>query len=173
MDGIAPAPRGIPQIEVKFDIDASGILTVIATDKATKKVQSIKVEGSIGLSKEEIERMKKDAEQYAAEDQKKKDLIETKNIAEALIYNTEKTLKENGDKITDDIKNEVNQKVEDLKKVKDSDNIDDIKSKTEVLSDTIQKIGSQIYGQPQAGQAPEEAAPESSAPEAETEEKKE
>ncbi len=173
LDGIAPAPRGIPQIEVKFDIDASGILTVIATDKATKKVQSIKVEGSIGLSKEEIERMKKDAEQYAAEDQKKKDLIETKNIAEALIYNTEKTLKENGDKITDDIKNEVNQKVEDLKKVKDSDNIDDIKSKTEVLSDTIQKIGSQIYGQPQAGQAPEEAAPESSAPEAETEEKKE
>jgi len=173
LDGIAPAPRGIPQIEVKFDIDASGILTVIATDKATKKVQSIKVEGSIGLSKEEIERMKKDAEQYAAEDQKKKDLIETKNIAEALIYNTEKTLKENGDKITDDIKNEVNQKVEDLKKVKDSDNIDDIKSKTEALSDTIQKIGSQIYGQPQAGQTPGEAAPESSAPEAETEEKKE
>ncbi|BFT94569.1 MAG: molecular chaperone DnaK [Minisyncoccus archaeiphilus] len=173
LDGIAPAPRGIPQIEVKFDIDASGILTVIATDKATKKVQSIKVEGSIGLSKEEIERMKKDAEQYAAEDQKKKDLIETKNIAEALIYNTEKTLKENGDKITDDIKNEVNQKVEDLKKVKDSDNIDDIKSKTESLSDAIQKIGSQMYGQPQTGQTPGEAAPESSAPEAETEEKKE
>ncbi|MDD4409801.1 MAG: Hsp70 family protein, partial [Candidatus Pacebacteria bacterium] len=177
LDGIAPAPRGIPQVEVKFDIDASGILTVIASDKATKKVQSIKVEGSIGLSKEEIERMKKDAEQYAAEDQKKRDLIEAKNIAESMIYNTEKTIKENNDKISEDIKTEVNQKIEDLKKIKDSDNIDEIKSKTEALSEAIQKIGSQIYGQPQQGGQPQEgqpsANPEETAPEAETEEKKE
>jgi molecular chaperone DnaK len=175
LDGIAPAPRGIPQVEVKFDIDASGILTVTASDKATKKVQSIKVEGSIGLSKEEIERMKKDAEQFAAEDQKKRDIIEARNIAESMIYNTEKTIKENGDKISEDIKNEVNQKVEDLKKVKDGDSIDDIKAKTDALSDTIQKIGSQIYGQPQGAQ-PEgnpSADNEQSAPEAETEEKKE
>jgi molecular chaperone DnaK len=133
------------------------------------------VEGSIGLSKEEIERMKKDAEQFAAEDQKKRDIIEARNIAESMIYNTEKTIKENGDKISEDIKNEVNQKVEDLKKVKDGDSIDDIKAKTDALSDTIQKIGSQIYGQPQGAQ-PEgnpSADNEQSAPEAETEEKKE
>ncbi len=173
LDGIAPAPRGIPQIEVKFDIDASGILTVIATDKATQKVQSIKVEGSIGLSDDEIQRMKKEAEQYAAEDQKKRDLIEARNIAESLIYNTEKTIKENGDKVTDDIKKEVQDKVDDLKKVKDSDNIEDIKNKTEELSTAIQKIGSQMYGQPQGNSEQENKAPEDSAPEAETEEKKE
>lgn len=175
LDGIAPAPRGLPQVEVKFDIDASGILTVTASDKATKKVQSIKVEGSIGLSKEEIEKMKKEAEEYASEDQKKRDLIESRNIAESMIYNTEKTIKENSEKISEDIKTEVNQKIEELKKVKDSDNIDDIKNKTESLSEVIQKIGSQIYGQPQNGPTAEDqkASTDESVPEAETSEKEE
>jgi len=90
LDGIPPAPRGVPQVEVKFDIDANGILTVIASDKATGKSQSIKVEGSIGLSKEEIERMKKEAEVHAAEDEKKRQLIENRNMAESLIYSSEK-----------------------------------------------------------------------------------
>jgi len=174
LDGIAPAPRGMPQIEVKFDIDASGILTVTASDKATQKTQSIKVQGSIGLSKEDIEKMKKDAEKYAEEDQKKRDLIEARNIADSLIYNTEKTLKENGDKVSEDIKTDVNQKLEELKKVKDSDSIDDIKKNTDNLSESIQKIGSQIYGQQKAAENPSpqgEATGEGGASEAETEEK--
>ncbi|MCK9578156.1 molecular chaperone DnaK [bacterium] len=176
LDGIAPAPRGLPQIEVKLDIDANGVLTVTALDKATQKTQSIKVQGSIGLSKEDIEKMKKDAEKYAEEDSKKRELIEAKNIADSLIYNTEKTLKENGDKVSDDIKNEVNQKLEELKKVKDSDSMDEIKKATDSLSESIQKIGSQIYGQQQQ-QTPENSSqnegdkgPEG-ASEAETEEK--
>jgi len=174
LDGIAPAPRGLPQIEVKFDIDASGILTVTASDKATQKTQSIKVQGSIGLSKEDIEKMKKDAEKYAEEDQKKRDLIEARNIADSLIYNTEKTLKENGDKVSEDIKTEVNQKLEELKKVKDSDSIDDIKKNTDNLSEVIQKIGSQIYGQQKAPENPSSQGDTSGtegASEAETEEK--
>jgi len=174
LDGIAPAPRGMPQIEVKFDIDASGVLTVTALDKATKKIQSIKVQGSIGLSKEDIEKMKKDAEKYAEEDSKKRELIEAKNIADSMIYNTEKTLKENGDKVSDDIKTEVNQKLEELKKVKDGDSIDEIKKNTDALSESIQKIGSQIYGQQQQTepQGPTGDNGPEGASEAETEEKK-
>ncbi|MDD5098373.1 MAG: molecular chaperone DnaK [Candidatus Pacebacteria bacterium] len=169
LDGVAPAPRGMPQVEVKFDIDASGILTVTAMDKGTKKTQSIKVEGSIGLSKEEIEKMKKDAEIHAAEDQKKKEMIETKNIADNLIYTCEKTLKDNADKIQEADKKDVEDKVAELKKVKESDNMDDIKKKTEELSQAIQKIGTQIYQQQQ--QQPQEKKEEGSsdAPEAETE----
>ncbi|MFA5080453.1 MAG: molecular chaperone DnaK [Candidatus Paceibacterota bacterium] len=174
LDGIAPAPRGMPQIEVKFDIDASGILTVVASDKATQKTQSIKVQGSIGLSKEDIEKMKKDAEKHAEEDQKKRDLIEAKNIADSLIYNTEKTLKENGDKVSEDIKSEVNQKLEELKKIKDGDSIDDIKKNTDSLSEAIQKIGSQIYGQQKTPENPSsqtDTPGAEGATEAETEEK--
>jgi len=170
LDGIAPAPRGMPQVEVKFDIDASGILTVVATDKATKKVQSIKVEGSIGLSKEDIEKMKKEAEIHAAEDQKKRESIEAKNLADNLIYTCEKTLKDNADKIQEADKNDIEAKVAELKKVKESDNIDDIKKKTEELSQAIQKVGAQIYQQQQQ-QQPQEKKEETQndAPEAETE----
>jgi molecular chaperone DnaK len=164
LDGIPPAPRGMPQVEVKFDIDANGILTVIASDKATNKSQSIKVEGSIGLSKEEIEKMKKEAEIHASEDEKKRQLIETRNIAENLIYTSEKTLKDLGDKVTPDIKKDVEDKISDLKKAKESDNIEDIKNKTESLSQSIQKIGSQMYSQQKR---------EGDTPEAETEETKE
>ena len=166
LDGIAPAPRGLPQVEVKFDIDANGILTVVASDKATSRSQSIKVEGSIGLSKEEIEKMKKEAEVHASEDEKKRQLIETRNIAENLIYTSEKTLKDMADKIPADIKKEVEDKTNDLKKIKESDSIDDIKNKTDALSQALQKIGSQMY---QQGQTQKQG----DVPEAETEENKE
>lgn len=161
LDGIPPAPRGVPQVEVKFDIDANGILTVIASDKATGKSQSIKVEGSIGLSKEEIERMKKETEVHAAEDEKKRQLIENRNMAESLIYSSEKTLKDMGDKISPDLKKEVEDKISDLKKAKEGDNLEEIKNKTEALSQSLQKIGSQMYGQKKDGDTPEAETEES------------
>ena len=107
LDGIPPSPRGIPQVEVTFDIDANGILTVKAKDKATGKEQSIRIEASTGLSKDEIEKMKKDAEMHAEEDKKKKELIEARNLADTLVYTTEKALRDAGDKITADEKKPV------------------------------------------------------------------
>jgi molecular chaperone DnaK len=159
LDGIPPAPRGVPQIEVVFDIDANGILSVSAKDKATGKIQSIRIEGSSGLSKDEIERMKKEAELHAQEDSKKKESSEAKTMAETLIYSTEKTLRDLGDPsknsgqaIPAEIKKEIEEKIEDLKKVKDSSDVDTIKSKTEALSQTIQKIGADLYKQAQSNQ---------------------
>jgi len=175
LDGLAPAPRGLPQIEVKFDIDASGILTVVATDKATGKTQSIKVQGSIGLSKEDIEKMKKEAEINAVEDQKKKELIEVRNMADNLVYASEKSIKDNEDKITPELKSEIQAKVEDLKKIKDSDNINDIRTKSEELSAVLQKIGEQVYKQQPAGGEPNPNASgeeNKEPPEAETQEDK-
>ncbi len=172
LDGIPPAPRGIPQVEVKFDIDANGILTVTAIDKASNKTQSIKVEGSIGLSKEDIEKMKKEAEVNAADDLKKKELIEAKNIADNLIYQSEKTIKEAGEKASAEMKKEVEDKIAELKKVKDGDNMEDIKGKTEELSQAIQKIGAAMYQATQQTQEPQEPKKEEgpeNAPEAETE----
>jgi len=159
LDGIPPAPRGIPQIEVTFDVDANGILTATAKDKATGKSQSIRIEGSIGLSKEEVEKMKREAELHAEEDKKKQELIEAKNLADNLIYTTEKTLREAGDKISQDSKKEVEEKIEALKKVKDSDNIEEIKSKTSELSQAIQKVGAELYKaaqekKPEEGEGP-------------------
>jgi len=147
LDGIPPSTRGVPQIEVSFDIDANGILNVSAKDKATNKTQSIKIEGSAGLSKEEIEKMKKDAEVYAAEDQKKKELLEAKNLADNLIYTAEKTLRDAGEKVSADVKKEVEEKIEKLKKAKenDNDNIEEIKSCTQELSQSIQKVGAEMY----------------------------
>lgn len=175
LDGLAPAPRGLPQVEVKFDIDASGILTVVATDKATGKTQSIKVQGSIGLSKEDIEKMKKEAEINAVEDQKKKELIEARNMADNLVYASEKSIKDNEDKITSELKSEIQAKVEDLKKIKDSDNINDIRTKSEELSAVLQKIGEQVYKQQPAGEEPNPSASGGESkepPEAETQEDK-
>lgn len=166
LDGIPPAPRGIPQVEVAFDIDANGILTVTAKDKASGKTQSIKIEGSVGLSEEEIEKMKKEAEVHAGEDKNKRELIENKNIAENLIYTTEKTVREAGDKIAEDLKKEISEKVDELKKVKDTDNTEEIKKKTEELSQIIQKIGAEMYKQ-----APQEEG-KPNVEEAETEEPK-
>ena len=147
LDGIPPAPRGLPQIEVSFDIDANGILNVSAKDKATGKTQSIKIEGSAGLSKEEVEKMKKDAEIHATEDKKKQEMIEIKNTADALVYTCEKTLKDAGDKIKPEDKKLVEDKITALKDAQKNDNIEEIKSKTKDLSETIQKIGAELYKQ--------------------------
>ncbi|MFA5355176.1 MAG: molecular chaperone DnaK [Candidatus Paceibacterota bacterium] len=159
LDGIPPAPRGIPQIEVSFDIDANGILNVTAKDKASGKTQSIRIEGSTGMSKEEVERMKKEAEAHAAEDKKKQETIEAKNIADNLVYQTEKTLKEMGDKVSGDNKKDIEGKLEDLKKVKDGDNLEEIKQKTGDLSQAIQKIGAEMYKNTQQ-QNPNQQNPE-------------
>lgn len=160
LDGVPPSPRGLPQIEVSFDVDANGILTVTAKDKATSKTQSIRIEGTIGLSKEEIEKMKKEADVHAEEDKRKKELIEAKNLADNLVYTTEKTLREAGDKVSGDTKKEIEEKAEALKKVKDGDNIDDIKQKTTDLSQAIQKIGAEMYKQNQEQKPPEGKGPE-------------
>jgi len=161
LDGIPPAPRGIPQIEVTFDIDTNGILNVSARDKATGKEQSIRIEGSCGISNEEVEKMKKEAELHAREDRKKQELIEAKNLADNLIYTTEKTLREAGEKISADIKKEIGEKIEALKKVKDSDNIEDIKNKTQELSQAIQKVGTELYKAAQEKKTEEKKSEES------------
>ena len=155
LDGIPPSPRGIPQVEVTFDIDANGILNVSAKDKATSKSQSIRIEGTSGLSKEEIEKMRKDAELHSEQDKKKKDLIEARNLADNLIYATEKVIKEAGDKVAEEQKKEVEQKIDDLKKVKDDDNIEEIKKRTEELSKSSQKIGEAMYKATQQQQPPQ------------------
>ncbi|MFA6189964.1 MAG: molecular chaperone DnaK [Candidatus Staskawiczbacteria bacterium] len=156
LDGIPPAPRGVPQIEVSFDIDANGILNVSAKDKATGKSQSIKIEGSSGISKEEVERMKKDAEMHASDDKKKQEDIEAKNTADALIYTSEKTIKDAGDKIKPEDKKEVEDKINVLKEAQKGDNIEEIKTKTKDLSELIQKVGGELYKQEQAQTHPEE-----------------
>ncbi len=156
LDGIPPAPRGVPQIEVIFDIDASGILTVTAKDKATNKTQNIRIEASTGLSKDEIERMTKDAEIHAEEDKKKKELIEVRNLADTLTYSTEKALRDAGDKITAEEKKPVEDAITELNKVKNGDDLEAIKKATEVLSQSAQKIGEKLYAaaQPEAGAQP-------------------
>ncbi len=178
LDGIMPAPRGVPQIEVTFDIDASGILTVSAKDKATGKSQNIRIESSTGLSKDEIERMKKDAEMHAEEDKNKKALIEARNMADTLSYTTEKAMKDAGDKVTADEKKPVEEAITELNKVKNGDDLDAIKKATEVLSQAAQKIGEKLYkaaseaeaakANPQAGSSDSSTGSES-AKDAETE----
>jgi len=152
LDGIPPAPRGVPQVEVSFDIDANGILNVSAKDKATGKSQSIKIEGSSGISKDEVERMKKEAEIHAEEDKKKQSTIETKNVADTLIYTCEKTLRDNEGKIKAEDKKEVEDKINALKDAQKGDNIEVIKSKTQELSAVIQKIGAELYKESAAAQ---------------------
>ncbi len=147
LDGIPPSPRGVPQVEVTFDIDSNGILNVTAKDKATGKTQSVKIEGSTGLSKEEVERMKKEAEIHAQEDKAKQEIIETKNTADNLVYQTEKTLRELGEKVPQDLKKEIEEKTTELKKAKDGDNMEEIKNKTSELSQAVQKIGAKMYEQ--------------------------
>ena len=147
LDGIPPAPRGIPQIEVTFDIDANGILNVTAKDKATEKMQSIKIEASSGLTKDEIERMKKDAEIHAEEDKKKKDLAEIRNTADTLIFATEKAMRDAGDKVTAEEKKPVEEKIEALRKVlaDQKSDAESIKKSTQELSTTAQTIGEKLY----------------------------
>ncbi len=162
LDGIPPAPRGVPQIEVSFDIDANGILNVKAKDKATNKEQAITITDSAALSKEEIEKMKQEAEAHATEDRQRKELIEMRNQADTLIFSTEKALKEAGDKIKAEDKKEVEDKLETLKKVKDSNEIETLKKAIDELSQAIQKIGAQLYQKVQEEKA-EQSEPEISA----------
>ena len=158
LDGIPPAPRGIPQVEVIFDIDANGILTVTAKDKATNRSQHITIKDTSALSKEEIEKMKKEAEKFAAEDRNKKELIDLRNQADALIYTSEKALKDSGDKVKAEDKKPVEDKIAELKKVKDGNDSEAIKKTIQELGEVIQKIGQAMYGQ--AGQqAPNQEPP--------------
>lgn len=145
LDGIPPAPRGVPQIEVTFDIDANGILTVTAKDKATGKSQAIKITGSTGLTKEEIEKMKEEAEKHAQEDQKEKERIEVKNKADNLIYVAEKSLKEAGNKVKKELKDSIEKKIKELKERIDKGTKDEIEEKTKELSDELTKIGQAMY----------------------------
>lgn len=145
LDGIPPAPRGVPQIEVTFDIDASGILSVKAKDKATGKEQSIKITGSTGLSKEEVEKMTKEAEMHAKEDEEKKAEVEARNQADSLIFTAEKSLKDAGDKVNADLKKEVEDKIAELKKILDTGSIEELETKTKELSDSLQKVGQTMY----------------------------
>lgn len=147
LDGIPPSPRGMPQIEVSFDVDANGILSVKAKDKATGKEQSIRIEASSGLSKDEIAKMQKDAEANAAEDQKKKELVDAKNLAEQLTYTAEKALKD-APTIPEDIKTGVNEKITSLKKERESGTVETIKSASEALSTEMQKIGEYMSKNP-------------------------
>lgn len=156
LDGIPPAPRGVPQIEVTFDIDANGILHVKAKDKATNKEQSIRIEGSSGLTEDEKKRMVAEAEQFAAEDAKKKELVDARNAAETLVYTSEKTLKDAGEKVNADDKKAVEDAVAAVRKVKDLDDVAAIKKAVEDLSTAVQKVGQAMYQQQaQAQPAPE------------------
>jgi molecular chaperone DnaK len=147
LDGIPPAPRGVPQIEVTFDIDANGILNVKALDKGTNKEQKITITGSTGLSKEEVEKMQKEAEAHAEEDKKRRELVDLKNMADQTIYGAEKALKDAGDKVKPEVRKEVEDKISDLKAVKDGQDKDAIQKKLDDLNSTIQKIGQAMYQQ--------------------------
>lgn len=145
LDGIPPAPRGIPQVEVTFDVDANGILNVTAKDKASGKTQSIRIEASSGLSEADIKKMQDDALVHAEEDKKKKEAVDIKNTAEMLIFTAEKSLKDAGEKISEEIKKEVTDKIESLKKAKEGSDSDLIKKETESLSESLSKIGEAMY----------------------------
>ena len=149
LDGIPPAPRGVPQIEVSFDIDANGILHVKATDKATSKEQKITITASSGLSKEEIEKMTKDAEVHAEEDKKKKEMVETRNGAETLVYSSEKALKDAGDKVKQETGVAITEKIDAVKDALKGEDTDKIKKTADELSEAIQKVGAELYGQAQ------------------------
>jgi len=158
LDGIAPAPRGMPQVEVSFDVDANGILNVKAKDKSTGKEQSIRIEASSGLSDTDIERMTNEAKEHEKDDEEKRQVIEIKNTAEQLIYTAEKSLSEHGGKVGEDVKKEVQEKVDALKKVKEGEDRDAIRAATDDLSRSLSKIGEAMSKQnePKEGDAKEE-----------------
>ena len=150
LDGIPPAPRGVPQVEVTFDLDANGILNVSAKDMATQKEQKITITASSGLSKDEVERMVREAEAHAEEDRKRRDLIEARNMADSLAYQAEKTLRELGEQVPAEVKSEVESKVADVRSALETDDLDRIKSSTEALSTAMQQIGQAMYAKQQA-----------------------
>jgi len=145
--GIPPAPRGVPQIEVSFDIDADGILNVTGKDKGTGKEQNVVIKSCGGLSDDDVEQMVRDAEVHAEADAEKKRAIDTRNELDSLIYGTEKSLKEHGEKLDEEVKKEVEKAVEEGRLAKDSDDLEELKAKTEALSQASMKMGSAIYGQ--------------------------
>jgi molecular chaperone DnaK len=181
LSGIPMAPRGVPQVEVKFDIDANGILNVGATDKGSGKSQTITIQGSTGLSKDEVERMKREAQEHASEDQKLKEKVEHQNLADTMIYTSEKMLKDAGEKITADERKEVEDKIAALKAVKDNDDHEAIKRAADELSQAAQKVGAKMYQAESANRPPSQGGQQGVADEekkdgpidAEFEEKKE
>jgi molecular chaperone DnaK len=160
LEGIPSAPRGVPQVEVTLDIDANGILNVKAQDKGTGKSQKITITASSGLSKDDIERMKQDADAHAADDKKRQDLVEAKNGADSLIYSTEKTLKENGEKISEDTKIAIQESIDKVKAILTSEDAEAIKAETEVLQKKVFDAASELYKT--------DEAPQGDAPQAET-----
>ena len=165
LSGIPPAPRGIPQVEVSFNIDANGILKVSAKDKASGKTQEITIQASTGLSDDEVEQMKKDAESHAEDDKKKKELVEVRNLADTMSYTVEKMLKEQADKISDEEKKSIEEKLEALKKVKDGEDKEAIKKAADELTEASQGVATKMY---QEAQAQEQAAAEGQTPEADS-----
>ena len=151
LDGIPPAPRGVPKVEVTFDIDANGILSVSAKDMATSREQKITITASSGLSKQEIDRLKREAEEHAAEDSRKRELIEARNQGDGMAYTAEKTLRDFDAQIPSDIKDEVNGKVSAVRSALQGDDVERIRSTTQELAQSVQKIGSAMYGQQPGG----------------------
>ena len=154
LDGIPPAPRGVPQIEVTFDINANGILEVTAQDKATGRSQNITITASSGLSEDEVEKMRQEAELHAEEDQKRRELIEEKNRADNMVYSTEKTLNDLGEKVPADLKQKVEDAVIKVREVKDGEDFEKIKQATDALAETLQALGSAAYQQQASDETP-------------------
>jgi len=167
LDGIPPAPRGVPQIEVTFDIDANGILNVTAQDKASGRSQKITITASSGLAEDEIERMRQEAEQHAEEDQRRKEMIEVRNKADNVAYSTEKLINENADKIPEDKKTEAQDKIKRVRELLEGEDKAALEQATSDLEQFVQQIGASMYEQPgaeAAGAAPGGAAPGGEAP---------
>jgi molecular chaperone DnaK len=153
LTGLPPAPQGVPQIEVTFDIDANGIVNVSAVDKGTGKSQAMTITGGSALSKDEIDRMVSDAEAHADEDRQRREAAETRNQAESLVHQTEKVLSENGDKVPAEVKDKVQGSLDDLKKALQGDDTEAVKSAVEKLATDSQELGQAIYSQAQASDA--------------------
>ena len=168
LDGIPPAPRGIPQVEVAFDIDANGILNVSAKDKASGRVQKITIQGGTGLNKDEVEKMVHEAQAHAEEDRKKKDEVEARNAADSVCYAAEKALRDAGDKVPADVKTEVEEKVKQVRAILATASASELRAKTQDLSTTMQKIGTHMYGSPSDGGQGENEKPGGSKGDGET-----
>ncbi|MBI2942365.1 MAG: Hsp70 family protein, partial [Chloroflexi bacterium] len=145
LDGIPPAPRGVPQIEVTFDIDANGILNVGARDVATGRRQQVTIAASSGLSKDEVDRLVRDAEAHAEEDRRRREEIEARNLGDSLIYSAERTLREHGDRIAEALRATVTQRIDDLRGALAGGNVDAIRRASDALSQALQQVGSEIY----------------------------
>ena len=147
LDGVLPAPRGVPQIDVSFDIDANGILSVSAQDKGTGKEQKIVIQASSGLSKDEIDQMVDEAKVHEGDDQRRRAEVETRNQADSLVYSTEKLMQDNADKISDDLKTEIEGKLTTLKSAVEANNVAEMQTTIAELNSAVQKIGQAVYGQ--------------------------